>query len=87
MQILESGDYITKNGRRVTIDRITDKEKATANCKGTVWRLFRGKARPRGYEIWCDSGKFLFIGDHNLDIVAKYNGQNFDENGFLVLTE
>ena len=72
MLILETGDYITRNGCKVTIDKIGDKGRATANCKGAIWRSFRGKIRPRGYDIWCDSGRYLFIGEHPLDIVAKW---------------
>ena len=72
MLISETGDYITRNGTRVTIDKIDNKEKATANCKGQVWRLFRGKVRPKGYDIWCDNGAYRFIGEHGLDIIGKW---------------
>ncbi len=70
MLISKTGDYITRNGSKVTIHTINDKATATANCKGAIWRVFRGKFVPRGYAIWCDSGNYRFLGAHPLDIVG-----------------
>jgi hypothetical protein len=70
LTIIETGDYITRDGRRVTIHK-TDGV-GSFPVKGSVWRMFRGKMRPRGYEIWMINGSYRPLGHHGLDIVAKW---------------
>lgn len=67
------GNYITRDGRKVTVHTITESKPdcTSFNVKGQVWREFRGKLSPRWYEIWQSNGKFRAIGDSNLDIIAK----------------
>lgn len=66
----QPGDYITRNGSRVTIHAIHGPSHWPA--KGSVWKMFRGRIRPRGYAIWTTSGQFRALGQHPLDIVARY---------------
>lgn len=49
------GDYRTRDGRRVTIHAV--KEPGTFAAKGAIWKLFRGKETPRGYDIWHPNGR------------------------------
>lgn len=65
------GDYLTRNGDRVTIDRIDTASKATFQAKGSKWRMFRGKYRPKDYSIWHVSGRHNGVGPHGLDLVMK----------------
>ena len=71
--ITAPGDYITRNGTRVTIDRIDNGSVPyTFPCKGSAWKMFRGAMRPRGYNVWMRSGHLNAVGDHPLDIVGPW---------------
>lgn len=65
--LTEPGDYITRDGNRVTIREV--KGPSSWPCKGSVWRMFRGKYVPRGYAIWQANGRYTAVGEHPLDIV------------------
>lgn len=65
------GDYITRDGRRVTIHAITEGH-YTFPCKGALWRMYRGELRPRGYDTWMRSGYHLAVGEHGADIVGPW---------------
>lgn len=77
----EPGDYLTRSGRRVTIHQICMhapepngplRHSVTAfEAKGAIWRVFRGKDQPMGYEIWHLSGRILTHAEMPMDIVAK----------------
>lgn len=67
------GEYITRSGQRAVIDRIDSPEKATANCKGT---LYFPPKKPGGkektdYQIWQPNGRFNFLNESMFDIVEK----------------
>lgn len=71
--ITAPGDYITRNGTRVTIDRIDNGSVPyTFPCKGSAWKMFRGAMRPRGFNVWMRSGHLNAVGDHPLDIVGPW---------------
>lgn len=71
--ITAPGDYATRNGTRVTIDRIDNGSVPyTFPCKGSAWKMFRGVMRPRGYNVWMRSGHLNAVGDHPLDIVGPW---------------
>lgn len=71
--ITAPGDYITRNGTRVTIHRIDNGSVPyTFPCKGSAWKMFRGAMRPRGYNVWMRSGHVNAVGDHPLDIVGPW---------------
>ena len=68
--IVQPGDYITRDGRRVTVREI--RGPATACVKGQIWKMFRGVLRPRGYHTWTIKGRYRFIGDHQADLVGAF---------------
>lgn len=71
--ITAPGDYITRNGTRVTIDSIDNGSVPyTFPCKGSAWKMFRGAMRPRGFNVWMRSGHLNAVGDHPLDIVGPW---------------
>lgn len=71
--ITAPGDYVTRNGTRVTIDSIDNGSVPyTFPCKGSAWKMFRGVMRPRGYNVWMRSGHLHAVGDHPLDIVGPW---------------
>lgn len=67
--IREPGTYITRDGRRVTIQEICGP--ATFNARGYVWKMFRGKERPRDWTIWHPSGRYRALTESPLDIVGR----------------
>lgn len=69
--ITETGDYLTRDGTRVTIFEIRPGT-STFEAKGSVWKMFRGKLRPRGFNIWKTNGQHMAVGEHHLDIVKKF---------------
>lgn len=73
--ITEPGDYITRAGARVTIHEIDNGPiPYTFPCKGSVWRMFRGKYMPKGYQIWMRTGFLNPVGMSMHDIVGKWEG-------------
>lgn len=68
--ITETGDYLTRDGSKVTIHEIR-LGTSTFEAKGSVWKLFRGKLRPRGFNIWKTDGHHMAVGEHKLDIVER----------------
>lgn len=72
--ITAPGDYITRNGTRVTIHCIDNGYiPYTFPCKGSAWKMFRGAMRPRGFNVWMRSGHLNAVGDHPLDIVGPWD--------------
>ena len=68
--ITETGDYLTRDGTKVTIHEIR-LGTSTFEAKGSVWKTFRGKLRPRGFNIWKTDGQHKAVGVHRLDIVER----------------
>lgn len=74
--ITAPGDYVTRNGTRVSIYRIDNGSVPyTFPCKGSVWKMYRGQLRPRGYQVWMRTGHLNAVGDHALDIVGPWEGK------------
>lgn len=65
------GEYETRDGRRVKIREISGR--GTFSAEGAVYKEFRGRAVPRGYDIWHVSGRYRAVGEHPLDIVSVAN--------------
>lgn len=68
------GKYLTRAGRLVVIFEITSTEKATFNCKGSV---FFPPLKPNGKEIsifntWQANGRKVALGEDPSDIVKKF---------------
>ena len=74
MSITKPGDYLTRDGTRVTIREI--KGPSTWPCKGAVWRMFRGKYVPEGHAIWKTNGQYLAVGEHRLDLIEQEEGDS-----------
>lgn len=72
--ITEPSDYITRDGRRVTIHEITASTPGTTafSAKGAVWAMYRGKVRARGYDIWHISGRRNPLKESVTDIIGKW---------------
>ncbi|MGX4996008.1 hypothetical protein [Enterobacter hormaechei] len=67
------GDYITRDGRRVTIHTVQDDASPyTFKAKGSIWRLFRGKQAPRGLQVWHKSGRLDMANEKPGDIIATW---------------
>lgn len=70
MEIIKGGEYLTRNGTRVSVHDVKDGSSFTV--KGTVWKMYRGKYVPRSFNVWLPNGKLLPTGDSPLDIVSMY---------------
>lgn len=68
------GDYVTRDGRRVTIHEIKSSTPGTTSfpAKGSVWRMSRGKDRPGGLDIWHPSGRNQAQRESTRDIVGPF---------------
>ncbi len=71
------GDYVTRDGRRVTIHEVAepgpDPTVTQCRAKGAVWKEFRGKVRPRGFNIWHTSGRSFILNESRSDIVGVWS--------------
>lgn len=67
------GEYVTRDGRRVTIYNIDGK--GLFSARGSIWKMFRGKVRPRTFEIWHVSGRNMPLHEKPRDIVGKFEVQ------------
>ncbi len=68
------GEYKTRDGGRATIHEVkpnNDDTTTSFDAKGSLWKLFRGKLRPRDYNIWHVSGRLFCDRQDDRDIVAK----------------
>ena len=74
IHITTPGDYVTRDGSRVTVHAIgpTKEGCTTFNVKGAVWRMFRGKVRPKGLAIWTQAGRALPLKETTKDIVGPW---------------
>lgn len=68
------GDYVTRDGRRVTIRQVRDTGPGTTSfgAVGGVWRTLRGVTRPRGHDIWHVSGRHLVLRESPQDVIGRY---------------
>lgn len=68
------GDYVTRDGRRVTIRTVRQATIGTTSfgAVGAVWSERRGVLRARGYEIWHTSGRHRVLGETGLDLVGPW---------------
>jgi hypothetical protein len=89
------GDYVTRDGRRVTIREIKENPDPTTTAfgvKGSIWKMFRGKERPRVNNIWHVSGRSLPLDESPADIVGLWSdvgldiGRRVAELGLNVIT-
>lgn len=66
------GEYRTRAGTKVIIDRIDTPDLATFNCKGTLLlKKRKGTGFIPRYQIWQPNGRNLGLGESQRDIVAK----------------
>lgn len=69
-EITKPGEYRTRNGSRVTVHEANGG--GYFSVKGSVWKVFRGKFRPRGHNIWKSTGQCMAVGVHDLDVVGEW---------------
>lgn len=73
MLVSEPGEYVTRDGRRVTVHEVQGAESPyTFKVKGSIWRAFRGQVKPRGLHVWHVSGRSDMVQEKGVDIVARY---------------
>lgn len=66
------GTYITRDGRHVNIYAVKSESTGyTFRAKGSIFKMFRGKVVPRGYQVWHVSGRLLAVGLSPSDIIGK----------------
>ncbi len=71
--ITAPGEYMTRDGRKVTIHTVQDaRAPYTFKAKGSIWRMFRGAMRPRGYDVWHVSWRLDMVTEKPGDIVARW---------------
>lgn len=72
MQIkLQAGKrYKTRSGKVVDIFEVKENG-ATANCHGWLHRITKTRRVKYIWNIWCDDGRFKFVGESSLDIVEE----------------
>ena len=73
--ITSHGDYVTRAGNRVTIHTVDTQGRSYWAAKGSRWLMFRGKVRPRGYDIWHVSGRSSVFRETPRDIVGPWQGE------------
>lgn len=67
------GDYITRDGRRVTTHAVQPESSPyTFKAKGCIWRMFRGKQSPRWSQVWHKSGRLDMVKESPADIVGVW---------------
>lgn len=71
------GDYVTRDGRRVTIRTVKDVAPGTTSfgATGSLWTERKGVVRPRGNDIWHQSGRHMVTQESGRDIVGRYTRQ------------
>lgn len=68
------GIYVTRNGARVMVHNVkaSPAPDVTAfTVKGSVERMFRGKPRFKGFNIWHISGRAYPLKESGRDIIGK----------------
>jgi hypothetical protein len=70
-----TGDYVTRNGLRVSIFEIKDEKTSTFNCKGCVFRKRKNGRITSEYGIWQPNGRHLAVGEDSLDILKKASNE------------
>ena len=70
MEIVKGGEYLTRNGTRVSVHDV--KAGSSFTVKGSIWKMFRGGYRPRTYNVWLPTGRLLPTSESPLDIVSVY---------------
>lgn len=67
------GDYVARNGNRVTVHHIAPPCKGVTQfaAKGSIWRKPTAMGQNPPYSIWHISGRYYALGEHPLDIVKK----------------
>ncbi len=70
------GRYRTRNGRLVVIQELNDPARASANCRGTWYKPNKRGKLVGNYSIWQPNGRFRFLDEHPLDVVAKETGND-----------
>jgi hypothetical protein len=71
------GDYIRRDGARVTIREVDAEAAAKLDvtayaAKGSAWRMFRGKIRLRGYDVFHVSGRANAFHEGESDIIGPW---------------
>lgn len=72
--VTSPGIYVTRNGARVMVHNIKpapSPDVTAFTVQGSIERMFRGKPRFRGYEIWHVSSRAYPLKESGRDIVAK----------------
>lgn len=72
--VTSPGTYGTRNGERVMVHNIKpapSPDVTAFTVQGSIERMFMGKPRFRGYEIWHVSGRAYPLKESGRDIVAK----------------
>lgn len=75
--VTKPGDYRTRDGRRVTIHEVAPDPDPTVTrfaAKGAIWKVFRGKERPRGLKGWHVCGRGDAFAEKGSDIVGPWEG-------------
>jgi len=73
--VSEPGEYVTRDGRRVTVHDVQPKESPyTFKVKGQLWRMFRGRCAPRGLQVWHVSGRLDMVIEKPGDIIGRFEG-------------
>ena len=70
--VTKPGDYVTRDGRRVTIHEVNQATEYTYRAKGAFWKMYRGKIRPRGFQVWHLSGRLDVVRETAGDIVGPW---------------
>lgn len=73
------GEYRTRGGKRVTIHTLATENPGTTSfaAKGSIWRMFRGKERPKDHGIWHTSGRFYPTKESPNDIIDAWGEKNY----------
>jgi hypothetical protein len=68
--VASPGDYLTRAGDRVTVHAVLGP--STFSVKGSVWKVFRGRYRPHGFQIWHPNGRLFSLCEKPGDIVSPF---------------
>lgn len=69
------GEYVTRDGRRVTIHEVKSPsapDTTAFGASGAIWKDYRGSERPRGFGLWHASGRSMPLEERPSDIVGRW---------------
>ena len=72
------GDYVTRDGSKASVREVGNMTQSLREhttkmaAQGSIWKMYRGKLRPRGVHSWHICGRGFPLEEKPTDIVGKW---------------